>query len=57
VFLIDMLSDCKICANKNTQACLFCTETSGGKPSMYKEAANSNSKVDNNLKDIGKQEY
>jgi hypothetical protein len=52
-----MLSDCKICANKNTQACLFCTETSGGKPSMYKEATNSNSKVDNNLKDIGKQEY
>jgi len=32
-----MLSDCEKCLNKNTEACRICSETSGGKPSMYKE--------------------
>ncbi|WP_154673511.1 hypothetical protein [Pseudobacteroides cellulosolvens] len=32
-----MLSDCEKCVNKNTEAWRTCSETSGGKPSMYKE--------------------
>ena len=31
-----MISDCKECANKGTELCKLCAETSGGRPSQFK---------------------
>lgn len=33
-----MITDCEKCANKDTDICKSCAETSGGKPSMFKES-------------------
>ena len=41
-----MISDCENCANKNTEACCTCSESSGGKPSMYKEITDQGTKVE-----------
>jgi len=32
-----MISDCQKCININTEYCRTCVETSGGKPSNFKE--------------------
>lgn len=32
-----MLSDCEKCENKGSEQCKYCCETSGGKPSMFKQ--------------------
>jgi hypothetical protein len=32
-----MISDCKECANKGTELCKICAETSGGRPTQFKQ--------------------
>lgn len=31
-----MISDCKVCSNKDSEICRSCAETSGGRPSHFK---------------------
>lgn len=33
-----MITDCEKCANKDTDICKSCAETSDGKPSMFKQS-------------------
>lgn len=35
-----MINDCKECANKGSQFCKICNETSGGRPSQFKQIEN-----------------